>query len=59
MGHPAHQENEVLPERGGIGLHALTHIEHGPVSSFEIAHGTQDDEAVIGNPAASEAAPER
>ena len=59
MGHPAHQENEVLPQRGGIGLYAFAHIEHGPISGFEVAHGSQDNESVIGNPAARKTAPQR
>ena len=59
MGNPAHEEDEVLPQRGGIGLYTLAHIEHGPVSGFEVTHGAQDNEAVIGNPTACEAAPER
>ena len=59
MGDPAHKENEVLPQRGSIGLYTLAHIENRTVPGFKVAHRAQDDEAVIGNPAPREAAPER
>ena len=48
----AAQVDQVGPRGGGVGLHPLTDVEHRAVTGQQVADGAQDDQAVVGDPAA-------
>ena len=55
---PTERCDQVLPQRGRVGLDALAGVEHRAVTGQEVAHRAQDNEAVVGHPPAGPPAPE-
>ena len=51
-GHPAAQPHQVRPHGGGVGLHPLAGVEHRTVAGQHVPRGAQDDQTVVGDPAA-------